>query len=132
MKYLIVLSIIFNTHFSFATECKESVQLIEAGQKAQCTGFLFSPDAERQASEAVLDLKYYKEINLKLLERKELAEQDYAIMENRMMLYQDQSVLLADKLNSAERYNKWDNMLWFGLGILATSLAVYGASSLAK
>lgn len=131
MKYVLTFCIFFNS-FAFAADCRDAVQLIEEGQKAQCTGFLFSPDAEKQASQDSDDLKYYKEINLKLLERKELVEQDYTIMENRMLMYQDQSIIFAERLTKIENNDKWNNVIWFGLGILATSLAVFGASQLDK
>lgn len=47
MKFINFLVVVLFSINVSATECKEAVTLINEGQKAECTGFLFSPDAEK-------------------------------------------------------------------------------------
>lgn len=129
MKYLLLFTLFFN-QVVFATECKEAVKLLQEGQKAECSGFLFSPEAEKKASQAYDDAKHYKELSELLHKRSELTNSEIKILDERLKLYQDQSLTLATQLNKKENEDFWQKTMYFGLGILATSVAVYGASKL--
>jgi hypothetical protein len=115
-----------------ATDCKESVTLLNEGQKAECTGFLFSPDAEKKASQAYDDAKYYKDLSDLLHKRNQLTNEEIKILDERLKLYQDQSHLLAQEVQKKEKEDFWQKTLYFGLGIMATSIAIYGAAQLGK
>lgn len=115
---------------ALASECKESVKLLRIGEKAECTGFLFSPEAEKKASQAYDDAKYYKDLSDLLNERKKLTTDEIKILDERLRLYQNQSHLLAEQVNKKEREDFWQKTLYFTLGIAVTSLAIYGASKL--
>lgn len=115
-----------------AADCKEAVSLINEGQKAECTGFLFSPEAEKKASQAYDDAKYYKDLSELLHKRNELTNKEIQILDERLKLYQDQSHLLAQEVQKKEKEDFWQKTLYFGLGIVATSIAIYGASELTK
>lgn len=115
-----------------ATDCKEAVSLLNEGEKASCTGFLFSPDAEKKASQAYEDSKYYKELSDLLNKRNQATNDEIKILDERLKLYQDQSFLLAQEVQKKEKEDFWQKTLYFGLGILATGIAVYGAGQLNK
>lgn len=129
MRVLLVFFLMFNQTV-FAADCKDAVKLIKEGEKAECTGFLFSPDAEKKASQAHDDVKYYKDLSELLRKRNQLTNEEIKVLDERLKLYQDQSHLLAEQLNKKEREDFWQKTIYFGMGILATSIAVYGASKL--
>jgi len=125
----IILTIMLSTSMAFA-ECPKNVQVIKKGQAANCDGFLFSPETEKKASEAIDDAKYYKDLNLRLQNRKELTDKEIEVLDKRLQLYVEQCETLAERLNKRENQNKWERVLWFTLGIAVTGLAVHGASQL--
>jgi len=131
IKYLLVLSILFN-NFAFASNCEESVQLIEKGQVANCTGFLFSPEAEQQVAENESDLKYFKELNLKLERRQELSDKQINILEQRVFNYVEQTQILSEQIQRKERQSELQKYIWFALGIVVTSVAIHGVSKLER
>lgn len=126
---LIVYFLVLN-QTAMAAECKEAVKLLKEGEKAECTGFLFSPEAEKKASQSYDDAKYYKDLSDLLHKRNQLTNEEIKVLDERLKLYQDQSYLLAEQLNKKEREDFWQKTIYFGMGILATSIAVYGASKL--
>jgi hypothetical protein len=130
MKLINFLVVVLFSINVIATDCKESVTLINEGQKAECTGFLFSPDAEKKASQAYDDAKYYKELSDLLHKRSQLSNEEIKVMDERLKLYQDQSHLLAQEVQKKEKEDFWQKTLYFGLGILATGIAFYGAGQL--
>jgi hypothetical protein len=127
--YLLVFLLSFN---SYATNCKESVVLLEEGKPAPCTGFLFSPSAEKQASKAVDDAKYYKELSDLLHNKNELLISELKVQDERLMLYMKSTHELAQEVNRKQNEDFWQKTLYFSLGIVTTSLAVYGAAQLSK
>lgn len=66
--------------------------------------------------------------------RKTIELKDLAIekLEERSKLWMDTSVQMADKVRSYESARSFDNWLHFGLGVLVTGAAVYGASKLVR
>ena len=65
----------------------------------------------------------------KSIELKDLALTSY---EKRTKLWMDTTETLEQRLTSIERHKSTQNWLYFGLGIVVSGLAVYGASQLAK
>lgn len=131
MKYLSILLIcIFSLNQSVWAKCPEDVQVLEKGQVANCDGLLFSPEASKKADEAIQDVKYYKSLTDKLGSRIEYSNKETDVLEKRLKLYMDQSNILAEQMVKKENEDKWQKVLYFGLGVLATGIAVYGASNL--
>lgn len=114
----------------FATQCKESVSLLNEGEKAPCTGFLFSPEAEKLATIAHEDAKYFKEYSGLLEEKLNKQQEQLMIMDERLNLYMSTSHELAKEMNRKDREDFWQKTIYFGLGVLATSIAIYGATQL--
>lgn len=125
-----ILTVVFFTTFQCRAACPESVQLLEKGKPANCTGFLYSPEAEAKSAQDHADAIFYKEYVEKLEKRKELTEKQIQILDKRLDLYIRQSETLAEQLHKRESQNKWERIMWFGLGVLATGIAVHGASRL--
>ena len=95
-----------------AVECRLSsydkgtvyVKQIDSGEKAPCDGFFFSNNAERDASEAREDVKYFNKLVPKLEERILKEQTVNTILEKRLGLYIKQSNILAlDRVKSDNR-----------------------------
>lgn len=122
--------ILFWTQVTFANECPEDIQIIEKGQVANCDGLLFSKEAALEVDKTQKDAKYYKELSTNLLERRELTNKEISVLDKRLKIYMDQSTLLAKEVHRKEKQDKWQQFIWFGLGVLATGVAVHGAGQL--
>lgn len=129
MKLLITIILLFN-QIAWANKCPEDIQVLEKGQVANCDGLLFSPEASKKADEAIEDVKYYKSLTDKLGSRIDYSNKETEILEKRLKLYIDQSNILADQMIKKENEDKWQKVIWFGLGVIATGAAFYGASHL--
>lgn len=117
---------------SFASDCKDSVQVIKEGESAQCSGLLYSPDAAKKANQAFEDAKYYQDLSELLHKRNELTQKEIAVLDERLKLYMDTSQTLAEQLTRKDHEDFWQKTLYFGLGVVVTGLAVYGAVKVIK
>lgn len=131
LRFIIVFSMIFNLNQLHAS-CKDPVQVIEEGQKANCDGFLFSDEAEKTAAQARDDAEYYKDLSELLRQRSEFSNEQLGILDERLKTHMELSQNLSEELNRRERQDFWKNTLFFGLGILTTGLAIYAASEVQK
>lgn len=82
---------------------------------------------------AILEENKIKDEQIRLLnksiELKDLAIQSY---EKRTLMWIETTESLETRLNTIEKYKTTTNILYFGLGIALSGLAVYGASQLVK
>lgn len=127
---MIRLILIFVLFANNALACSEDVQIIEKGQTANCTGFLFSPIAAKKADEAADDRDYYKKLSEKLEQRQKLQDERSKVLDKRLQLYMEQSHILSEKLTERENRSEWEKVLYFSLGVVVTGVAVYGAGRL--
>lgn len=123
---VIVSSIAFSTTLStaYGTECVRNVQPIKEGQVANCSGFLFSDEAERTASKARDDAEYYRALSDLYLKKSDLQSEQSKILEERLKLYMDQSDRLIKERNSVQSTEKWLLLGAFALGVVATGFVV--------
>lgn len=126
---LLTFCLTFNT---FAGECDKAVVLLKKGEPAPCEGFLFSPDAEKKASQAVDDVKYYKDLSELLHSRNDLLQKQLLITDERLMLYMKTTDELAQEVVRKQHEDFWQKAVYFGLGVAVTGLAVYGAAQAIK
>ena len=108
--------------------CPKPVQLIEKDEKANCSGFLFSDEAEKRAAKARDDAKFYELLVPTLEERINKGIEREKILEQRLDLYIKQSEVLANDRAKSERRKFWERIGLFALG----ALAMYGAVELAE
>lgn len=127
---LLVYILVLNQTAMAADQCPEDIQELNKGQVANCSGLLFSPEASKQVDEMAADSKYFKEVNVKLLQRKELTDKEISVLDQRLKLYMNESQVLATELTRRESDNSYQKFLYFGLGVLATGISFYGASKL--
>ena len=127
---LLVCILVLNQTAMAADQCPEDIQELNKGQVANCSGLLFSPEASKKADEMAADSKYYKEVNEKLVQRKELTDKEISVLDQRLKLYMNESQVLATELSRRESGSSYQKFLYFGLGVLATGISFYGASKL--
>lgn len=130
IKSVLSFILIFNMAIPAFAKCEYPVSYIKEGMPAFCTGWLYTDDANNQAAQDHADVKYYKLINKKLTDRQELQQKQNEILDKRLQLYMNQSHQLSQELQRQKSNSKWENVLWFSLGIVATGIAVYGAGQL--
>jgi hypothetical protein len=128
LKLAISLTLMFSS-VSWA-DCPEAVSVINKGDKAVCDGILLSPEASKKADEAVQDAKYYKMLSEKLIERQQYTDKEINILDKRLKLYMEESNTLATQLVHKDNADKWQKIVYFGLGVVVTGLAVYGAAQI--
>lgn len=127
LKSILVFILLFN-QTAFADDCGDDVQVVTKGQVVKCDGVLLSPDASKKANEAIDDAKYYKGLSDKLYQRQSYTDKEIDTLDQRLKLYVDQSQTLATTVQE----DKWQKFIYFGLGVLATGIAVYGAKQITK
>jgi hypothetical protein len=113
---------------SNASECAKPVQVIKVGEVANCSGFLFSDKAEKDAATARDNVEYYKTYSSALEQKVTLELDRNKILEKRLDLYIDQTNKLTEKSAQLENNNFYKNVGLFFLG----GLAMYAAYNVAN
>lgn len=129
IKKWFVISVFLLSQVTHA-QCPEDIQAIEKGQVANCTGTLISPDATKKFDDALQDLEYYEDLTDRLYKRQDLTNKEIETLDKRLQLYMEQSEVLAKEVYKKEREDKWQKAIYFGLGVIATGIAVSGAKRL--
>lgn len=132
MKFLLIFLLLVPSYSYAQDECKEAVVLLEKGKPSPCTGFLFSPEAEKNATKAYLEAQYYKELSELLHQKNESQAKQLSILDERLMLYVKSTTELAEEVVRKQDQDFWQKTLYFGLGIAVTGLSVYAASQFQK
>lgn len=126
-KALILSVLMFTSNISFADDC-DDVQVVTKGQVVKCDGVLLSPDASKKADEAIDDAKYYKGLSDKLYQREDYTNKEIDTLDQRLKLYVDQS----QKEATIVQADKWEKVLYFGLGVIVTGVAAYATKQVTK
>lgn len=122
-KLILSVLIVFSMfNYSLASDCPEKVQVIEKGQEANCDGFLFSDEAEKEAAEARDDVKYYKKLTTKLEKRIEIGNKSEDIVLKRLETYKTISDELAKEKARNENLELIKNTVYFSFGALVTAI----------
>lgn len=106
--------------------CGSDPTFLEKGQQAPFSGILFSEDKAQRVRNDLLEADKTKLLLETEKHRAERLGQILSLKDEEIELYAKQNQRL---LKTNERSDTL-NYMWFGLGILFTSLAVYGAGSL--
>lgn len=116
MKYLILLISLILPINSFAA-CPKPVTYLTQGSPAVCTGYLFSPEMEKQAREAI-------EKNEKLVEIFKKQNELIDVQEKRIALEADRYSNIKKQLEAKNDQSFLEKMLWFAAGVVTTTLIV--------
>lgn len=110
----------------------QDVQYLSKDQKAPFEGFLFTASKASELKDAVIERDNYKLINLSLEKSLELEKKNSELQNQKVNVVLEQNLNLTKSLNEERSMTNWERVLWFGLGVIGTGLAVYGASKIAK
>lgn len=113
----ILLVLILLTQSAFG--CTKPVTHLLEGDKAPCEGYLFSPEQEKEVRGKVEIMEQQTHV---------IQDQDALIVNLKQQI--DNETKQTQNLNSQLNASSWDKYIYFGLGVLATSAAIYGASHL--
>ena len=100
-----------------SNNCLAEATYIEKDQKAPYAGVLFSNDDALKLRSAIID--------------KEAAEKVVQLQDLNINLYKSQLDIYKEYTEKLEKQNQrqeYEKYVWFGIGILATSLSVYLAT----
>lgn len=111
-KLILILSI-FASSITNAGSCKDPVSFLELGNPAPCTGYLFSPEKEKELRFQALELPFYKNLTT-------LYKQETDILKQRIEIKDKQIELYEKRLDNKER----SQILWFVLGVVVTGVAI--------
>lgn len=128
LKSILMVCILALNQTAFADDCGDDVQVVTKGTVIKCDGVLLSTDAAKKTDEAIADAKYYKTLSDKLYQREDYTNKEIDTLDQRLKLYVDESQTLAKQVTE----DKYEKFIYFGLGILATGIAVYGAKTLSR
>jgi len=125
MKYILILLLIFSTTANIKAQ---DAIYIEKNQPAPFSGILFTESKARQFRS---DLLESDKVVLRL-ESEQFKSQNLStiiqLKDGEIELYakQNQRLIKAEQTSNTMQY------IWFGLGVLATGAAVYGAGALSR
>lgn len=124
LKKTIALLLIFSTslNISFAADVVE----VKKDQPAPFAGFLFPPEKAQDVKDRLVDADRLKEINESYKRSIELYKDNEKLHEERMVKTMAQADNLAKNLYEARSTSSLEKFGYFFLGVLGTSLAVYG------
>jgi hypothetical protein len=119
-KFLVL--ILLTSTASFACD---PVKYVEKGQPAPCTGYVFTPDKEKEVRLKVVELDFYKDL-VTLKERQLVAiKEENDIITKRYDLWKKESDSLSRDLSKERSNNFWRTSLYFVLGAAVTTGITY-------
>ena len=120
---LISLMILLVSHNSFAQDAVE----LHLGDAAPYPGILFSIPKAQEIRQNEIQLKAYKLINDSLETTAAELEKIKETEDQKVNILLTQNDSLAKDLADARSTSEFTKILWFSLGVVATSVAVWGA-----
>ncbi len=102
---------------------------INKGTPAPFSGILLSKEKAEQVRIELIERDQFKLFNKTLLDNSDLQNKIISNQKNQVETLLKQNEKLITKNNTT---NNTERLLWFGLGVISSGLAVYGASLLVR
>jgi hypothetical protein len=114
--------------FSTTVKADSDVVFVNKNSPAPFDGILFTESKAKDLRRDILESDKTKILLQSQLHKSTMLQQVIELKETEIELYrkQNQRLLVSEQSSNTMQY------VWFGLGVLATGIAVYGAGSLAK
>lgn len=109
MKALILVFIMLFNQIAFA--CDKPVTYLKEGTLAVCTGYLFSPEKEKEVRETAIKYNTMEQLNSK-------QEELIVVLQQRVYVGQQVSDNLRKENESLESKNRMDQIIYFSLGLV--------------
>lgn len=126
-----LLSIFLVLMISFSTFAQDSVPL-NKGQAAPFEGILFTTEKAQSIRKELIEKDQFKMFNEALLQNEDYYKKIIANKNQQLDLTLNQNDRLVKQAEKAGSLTTLEKALWVGAGVLATSLAIMGAGSLAR
>jgi hypothetical protein len=105
---------------------------IKSGQPAPYDGLLLTPEKAQEVKNTYVERDGYKLLNDSLQKSLDLSGGAFNLSEQKVNILLEQNNKLAVNLNEARTTSNFEKFMWFGLGVLGASLAVYGVKKAAQ
>lgn len=94
--------------------------------------YCFTEEEIEQLYKDVKERDLLKETNESLERTIELKDLQLKARKEQVQIYEEQHKILTESIRESRSLSTWERVAWFGLGVLGTSLAVYGASKIIR
>ena len=118
--------------FSVTIRADDNVVSIKKGEIAPFTGILFTEQKADDVRRQILELEKQRYLVQSRDEKLDIFQVRFELKDEQIELFRQQNDRLVKQNQTNRSVGSIERMVWFGLGILATGAAVYGAGSLAK
>jgi len=118
--------------FSINIKAEDSVISINKGESAPFTGLLFTKDSANSLRIEVLELEKQRYMVQSRDEKLDIFQSRIQLKDEEIDAFRKQNRRLVDQENSNRVAGTIERIVWFGLGIVVTGAAVYGARGLSK
>lgn len=122
-KTLLILSIAGNNAQAF-----DSI-VLEKGQSAPFSGVLLSNETANTIRYQLIERDTFEKLNLSYERSLTLMKGNESLKDEQIKLLMDSNITLSRELTSRSG-GTWERIAWFALGVLATSVAVYGTKKI--
>lgn len=106
--------------------------LAPSGHVLKQESWVFSPNKALEVRNKLVDLDSQLKINDSLNKQIDLYKGLNDIQKINLNLVMEQNDKLAKSLNDERSMTNWERIGWFGIGVLATVLTVYGVNQATK
>lgn len=119
MKNLTIslMSVILIANVGYAQECKSP-------------NICFTEERARAVRKELIEKDYLEGENKSLKSSLKLTTASLSLRKEQVDMLSKNNDKLAERLRESSKWSQWKSIMWFGLGVLATGLAVKGAKSL--
>jgi hypothetical protein len=117
---------------SFRNAYGSDVTYIEKDVKAPYNGYLFSPEKTKEVRAGLLERDGLKTINESLESSMKSLMNINRNNQEKVDILLEKNDKLAKSLYEERQMSDFERLMWFGLGVVGTGLAIYGASQITK
>lgn len=128
MKNLLISLMILLTSNCFAQDATH----LNKNDPAPYEGIIFTIPRSQELRVMEIEHKEYKLLNDSLQRSQAQYEDILKLDTDKVNIVSQQNDNLAKSLEASRTSSEWTKILWFGLGVFATSAAIYGASKFTK
>jgi len=96
------------------------------------SGFVFPVSKAQDCRLALIEKEQYEAIKASYDRSIKLYKTTERISDDKMLALSQENFNLSTQLSETKSSSQYSNILWFGLGVLATGLSIYGAKQIIK
>lgn len=110
----------------------DDVTYLDKNQPAPYEGYLFTTDKAKDTRIKLIERSTFEGINQSLVKTNTLLQTNSDLKDQQIKIVMDRNDDLSKSLKDAESTSNWERIIYFGLGVLATSAAFYGAKKISQ